>query len=294
MTTEVRTATPEAEDVGDLPAPATRRRRRTAMWIGCAAGVGIAGAVAAWVVLGSPWLEVRDVSVTGVADAASDQVRQAAAISTGGALALVDAAAVESRVESLPWVQNAAVVREWPHTVVITATPRQAVAFWEDAGAVKDVDGQGVAFADRPEAPPDAIKLAVAADQLVPAAAIAAALPPEVRAQVASITPAEGAQSGFALQLRDDNGTVLWGTATDNETKAAVVTVLLRQANDTRAEGSRRSVPAAWFDVSVPQAPVTAAGPPDRTAAAQAAQAAKQPQPSPSSSSAPESTETGN
>lgn len=46
----------------------------------------------------------------------------------------VDVRAVQDNIESLPWVDRAAVRRIWPDTLMISVTEQQAVAWWQDKG----------------------------------------------------------------------------------------------------------------------------------------------------------------
>ena len=79
-----------------------------------------------------------------------------------------------------------------------------------------------------------------AAEQLQDLLDAIAALPQDVRARVqaASINP-----SGL-IEFSLDSATIKWGTSTENEAKARIITVLLTQ-------------PATTYDVTVPGAPVT-------------------------------------
>ena len=50
----------------------------------------------------------------------------------------------ESRVESIPWVQSATVVRSYPHSLVVFVKERHPIAFVNVGGRVQMVDAQGV------------------------------------------------------------------------------------------------------------------------------------------------------
>lgn len=65
-----------------------------------------------------------------------------------GNLFLLDLDAVRQRVEALPWVRQASVRREWPHTVHILFAEQELVAHWgerlwlNDHGEIVDLQGE--------------------------------------------------------------------------------------------------------------------------------------------------------
>lgn len=270
-------ATPKRveEPLQPMPAP-TRRWRRRAV-IGGTVCVG-AGAVAAWVLLGSPWLHTSAITVAGASTSLEGLVVQTAEVPLGSPLATVDTSVIADRVGALPEVKSVTVARQWPDTVAITVAPRTPVAYLAGGAGGDLVDDSGRAFASVPAAPSDLPVLAPAADSLPPAAAVAAALPPATRALVASVAMAP---DGIRLTLRDDAGVVLWGDSSDNAQKGRVLDVLLRSAglqglsdveptSSTDDNPQRTDAPApTWFDVSVPAAPVTALAEPQRATSAE-------------------------
>jgi cell division protein FtsQ len=86
----------------------------------------------AWVLLGSGWLVVRSVRVTGTGRLVTRaHVLAAARVPMGLPLVRLNAGAVAQRVERIPQVESAAVSTNWPSTVVISVrlrTPVFAVA----------------------------------------------------------------------------------------------------------------------------------------------------------------------
>lgn len=100
--------------------------------------VAIGLVVAAWYLakafVSSPVIAVQAVDVRGNARVSSAQVASEAAIPVGTTLLTLDANRIAQRVEVDPWVQSAAVSRQFPHTVVITVQERRPVAYVDVGG----------------------------------------------------------------------------------------------------------------------------------------------------------------
>lgn len=277
MSTEVA-----AESIADTAADAEsgaaappRRRwlRRVVIAIVTVVGLGV---VSVWVLLGSPWLHTTAVVISGSTPALEGLVEQAADVPLGGPLATVDTAAVAGRVGALPEVKSVVVTRQWPDTVAVTVTPRTPVAYVAGGAGGDLVDDTGRTFAAVAEPPVDLPQLTSTADALPRAAAVAAALPPAARAMIASIADAP---DGVRLTLRDEAGMVLWGDSERSDEKGRILGVLLRAAGVATAtdpaaatddDEQQADMPTpTWFDVSVPSAPVTALGEPQRATSAE-------------------------
>jgi cell division protein FtsQ len=221
-------------------ARARRRRLRAALpWL-VAAGLAVLVGAAAAVVYATPLLGVAHVRVEGAVIARPEDVRAAAALAPGTPLARVDTAAVARRVSRLAPVARAIVLRQWPDTVVVRVVERTAVAA-VPAGAGYDlVDGSGVVFRTA-TGPGDLPVVRVAApgpgDASTRAAlSVLGSLTPTLRAQLVALV-AE-APTRVRLELRAGRS-VIWGDASDNETKSRVATSLL-------------SRPGRVIDVSAP------------------------------------------
>lgn len=224
-----------------------RRRLRRAIWV-VALLVLVAGVVAA---TRSPLLDVDRIAVRGAEGPRADQVRAASGIEVGEPLVDVDAGAAVRRIEAVPWVADASVERRWPDGVAVRVEVRSPVAVVGEGADAVLVDGDGRAIdlapssgsgADLPvvEGAAPAVGGSLAGDARV-AAGIIAALPEDLRAEVAS---AGGPSSDVELELRDGI-VVAWGDAAQPSAKAEALGVLLGQ--DDRASFSR-------IDVSVPRA----------------------------------------
>jgi hypothetical protein len=118
------------------------------------AAVAIAAAVA-WALLGSRFLIVRSVQVTGTGPAVSRaQVLAAAQIQPGLPLIRVNTSAVAHRVGAIRQVQSAQVSRDWPHTIVISVKLRTAVFAVAGPNGYALVDAFGVDLQNSAHRPP--------------------------------------------------------------------------------------------------------------------------------------------
>ena len=203
--------------------------------------------VLGWLVYFSSLLSVKGVDVQGVQQLSADQIRTAAAVPEGDALATVDLDRIRTRVEALAPVKSADVSREWPDQVLITVVERTPVAVVEIAGKLQGMDADGVVFRSYDQAPPDLPRVetgsGTGSDALREAALVVAALPTDLAATVDHVEAATIDE--ITLELRDGR-LVRWGSADDSDLKATVLADLLAARPD-----------AETYDVSVPGTPTT-------------------------------------
>lgn len=199
-----------------------------------------------WLVYFSSFLSVRGVDVRGTRLLSEAQVRQAAAVPEGDALARVDLDRIRTRVEALAAVRSADVSREWPDQVRIDVTERVPVAVVEIAGQLRGMDEDGVVFRDYAQAPPDLPRVQTGSDTgsdaLREAALVVGALPTDLAAKVDHVEVATVDEITLALR---DSRTVRWGSSADSDLKAEVLAELLVARK------------AQTYDVSVPGNPTT-------------------------------------
>ena len=237
------------------PADRSRRRfvrrqwsRRWLTWRYVVAVVALVALVGGggWLVYFSSWLSVQGVAVEGTGLLSAAQVREAAAVPQGEALARVDLDRVRSRVESLAAVRSADVTRQWPDQVRIEVEERVVVAVVEIGGRLQGMDADGVVFRDYAQAPPELPRVETGAttgsEALREAALVVSALPADLRAKVDHVEASTIDE--ISLQLRDGR-TVEWGSAENSELKARVIADLLAARKAQR------------YDVSVPGQPTT-------------------------------------
>lgn len=231
-----------------------RRPWRLALW-SLAAVVVVAATV--WAIWFSPLLAVRDVTVTGLADAGEQQaVLQAAAVPRGTPLARVDVAGASARVATIATVESVAVSRSWPGTVVVTVQRKTPVlAVRNPQGQLQVVDAQGATYevvgtvpagvplVDTTSSTPDPQGLRAAIGVL-------ALLPANQRTSVSRVTVTSADLVTFQLANPAATGkgpatvTVVWGGSAAPAKKLAVLSALLPTA-------------PAVIDVSAPDTPVT-------------------------------------
>lgn len=253
------------------PPPAGRRRRfPRPRWRRPGRGLlvlalvltALFGGFAVWALYGSQWLRVEHVSVSwtgGPRELGQAEIADAAAVPLGVPMAALDKGAISQRVlRELPRVQSVEVVRSWPSGVGLKITERQAEVLLPSGDGFTEVDAEGVAFAELPEAvagvPLLQLDLADGAglrrfgeDRILRGAVeVAAALPEEVREQTEAIWVRS--YDGISLELTG-NRTVVWGSPEYPEAKVTALTAVMKALPD-----------AGHFDVSVPSAPAASAG----------------------------------
>lgn len=225
-----------------------RGARHWQRWAVLCVVVAVAVGTTGWFLVNSSVFALRYVTVQGTSRLTPTEVLNAASVRQGTSLVRLDPGAVAHRVERLPQVAEAMVSRHWPHGLLIHVIERTPAAVVVSGGHVQLLDASGVAFASVASAPPGLVKVDVAAP--VPGAGVAAArtamrvlaeLPSVVRARVSSVT----ARSDDLVSVKlTDGTTVIWGSAADAATKAAVLRTLMRRS-------------AQVYDVSTPSVAVT-------------------------------------
>jgi cell division protein FtsQ len=233
----------------------TRRVGWKTVSFGLAALAIVAGV--AWALLGSRFLVVRSVQVTGTGPPVSRaQVLAAARIPAGLPLIRVNTAAVAQRVDGIRQVQSAQVSRNWPHTIVISVRLRTPVFAVAVSGGYALVDAYGVNVRDSARHPPGLPLLQVTAGAAGTggaagpsslravaraAAAVLHELPPRIARRVAVVSAPAPAE--VSLQLA--NGAVIvWGDTSRSAEKARELALLMRTH-------------ARLYDVSAPGTAVT-------------------------------------
>ncbi|SDZ07726.1 cell division protein FtsQ [Micromonospora pattaloongensis] len=214
---------------------ARQRRLRAAMPWAVVGGVLAFAGLVAWIVFGTAVFGVREVRVTGGQILTAVEVRNAAAVPDGVSLARVDVAAVRERVAALAPVERVTVVRDWPRTVLVQVVERTPVAVVPQRQGFVVVDAAGVPFrtlAERPAELPLARVVAPGRDDPATRAAlqVLGALTPELRSQLQEVAVAGPAR--ITVKLRGGR-TIVWGDASDNETKARVAGALLSREGRT-------------------------------------------------------------
>ncbi|MDQ0683199.1 cell division protein FtsQ [Streptomyces achromogenes] len=222
--------------------------------------VSLLGAGAVWVLYGSQWLRVREVTVTGTAVLTPQQVSEVAAVTVGTPLVSVDTDAVEARLrKELPRIDSVETVRSWPHGISVKVVERTPVLLVRKGASFVEVDDEGVRFATVSEAPKGIPLLEMSASSSRSAAAslrrfgetrltreavrAAGSLPPAVARETRLVKVRS--YDDIALRLTDGR-TVAWGSAENGAAKGRALTALMKAAPAAR-----------HFDVSAPTAPAS-------------------------------------
>jgi len=219
--------------------PAAERPRRDQPrrwpWILGLVLVGVLLCGAVYAVFFSPLLGVTEVTVAGAPDPVAGKVQAAVDVPTGTPLARVDLDGIAARVEAIPEVAAVEVARGWPHTLTVTVTPRVPVAVTSANGRFYLLDDSGDPYlvVDAPPTGLVTVQLVapgVGDPSTAAALTVAAALTPDFRAQVASIS----ARTAFDVEVTMADGRkIIWGEATDSAKKMQILPALLAARDGT-------------------------------------------------------------
>jgi len=204
--------------------------------------VALLALLAAWVVVFSPVLSVRQVKVDGASIVSADDVQTAAAVPIGRPMAQVHQSDVASRItNALPAVLSATVSRQWPSTLVIHVTERTIAYQVASGGGFGWVSDDGVVFNVTPDSQAVPLVDVATGDPklLTDVATVVKAIPAGLMPNVQSMSAAT--RDSITLQL-DDGRQVVWGSADQSALKAQVIVPLL-------------NVPGTVYDVSSPSTP---------------------------------------
>ncbi|GAA4399492.1 cell division protein FtsQ/DivIB [Tsukamurella soli] len=196
----------------------------------------------------SPLLSVRSVSVTGATNAPLDRVTAAVGFLKGRPLMQLqqserDAAGAKVTAVS-PWIDSATVTVQYPSTVIVHVTEREAVAYAIYRGRPVLVDTEGDPFLQVPKPPAFTPKLTTSSPSAADADTRAAmdvlmSLPDDLRGQIVEI----GADSPAAVRIvLHDKRVVMWGDDSQPAAKAIALRMILTR-------------PGHLFNVVNPQIP---------------------------------------
>jgi cell division protein FtsQ len=207
------------------------RRLRRLTW----ALAGLALVVDGVALAHTGFVDVDTFEVTGSTNTSAVAVQHASGVGRGDALLTLDEAGAERRIESLPWVAEADVVRQWPGTVRISVTERQPVAVLQ----VNDDPATPLALVD---ATGRVLQIGAHPDGLIAVTEVPAELtegarvPAEARDALRIARAASQRMPGAIVSLTVDlvatlgsGGVVRFGSVDDLDTKLmALATVLAR------------------------------------------------------------------
>jgi cell division protein FtsQ len=207
-----------------------RRLHAARPWLAGLGVLALLGAVAV-VVSATPLFGVAHIRVLGAHLVTEEQVRQAAGVPAKTPLIRVDRAEVTRRVGALPPVRQATVSRRWPQTLVIEVVERTGVATVRTGSGFAVLDASGLLFATLPARPPALPLLRLASPGRTDpstrsALLVLAALTGDLRGRLVELV----ADAPTRIRLELSGGKeIIWGDATENETKSRVATSLLNR-----------------------------------------------------------------
>ncbi len=88
-------------------------------------------------------LNLQNVRLVGVSDAAAPDIKKAMKFHRGQPLALMDLNQLQADIENVGWVKSATVRRQFPGTLVVTVVERPRQAVWQYQGKDQVIDDQG-------------------------------------------------------------------------------------------------------------------------------------------------------
>jgi cell division protein FtsQ len=182
-----------------------------------------------WTLYFSTVLVTERVNIVGTFELTAAQVGLAAQVPLGVPLARQDLEAIAQRTSTLPAIETASVIRDWPSTITVAIVERRPVLGVQQPEGYVLVDKSGVAYQTQQVLPPKVVPAAVNPGDrplLTEMATVAAALPNKLRASVDRITASN--RDNIALIL-DSGHTVSWGNSSDSALKAQIVMALLKR-----------------------------------------------------------------
>ncbi|WP_438353191.1 FtsQ-type POTRA domain-containing protein [Microbacterium sp. CJ88] len=219
-----------------------RQRRRRAIWLGAAASVGVLVALT-FAAAYSPLFGVERITVVGTAQLNASDVEAALSGQLGTPLASVDSSAIKAALVGFPLVESYALEARPPHDLVVRIVERTPVGVVQSAAGFTVVDAAGVALSTAATPPPGQplleISAGVGSPAFTSAGRVMRSLPPDIRAQVTTVTAST--PDDVAFTLGGTKTTVVWGSADDSAAKATVL---------ARAMVARPPASVTSYDVS--------------------------------------------
>jgi len=230
-----------------------RARRRRIGWLVVTTVVAIVGVLIAVAVF-SPILALREVRVEGATRVDPAAVADAVSGQLGTPLALLDDERIRGELGQFASIRSFSTELAPPGTLIIHIVERTPIGLVATPTGFEVVDAAGVVLESSPTRP-DVLPLlqldadGVAGRGFAAMAAVLVALPPEVLAQVDSITART--RDDVTLVLAGSDQRVVWGSASDSDRKARILAALLARF---AASGPGE------YDVSAPGSAVFRAG----------------------------------
>jgi cell division protein FtsQ len=227
-------------------------RRRLRLLVAAAGALAVVAV--AYAVVRSPLLDVDTIRVRGASNTPPAEVARAGGLDRHPQLVDLDSAKVAARIQALPWVQRATVVRRWPGTVEVTLLERTPLAAVPGEGGWAMVDSTGRVLEVAGEAPAGMPTITTPVAAPAPGSRVSTStrgallvlesLPGSLTTRITAIDVDD--QGDLQLKL-DGAPPVRFGPPTSVRPKLVAVATLLSRTNLRGVTG---------VDVRVPTAPV--------------------------------------
>ena len=189
---------------------------------------------------------VKEIEVVGAPTKVSKElVLETSEITVGQKLARIEPRSAENRVQSLNWIKEIAISRDWVSGEVnLTVTPRTPKAYYngktlDASGKIFELPGFDGGELPQVSAPTPALG--------IQAVALFRALPVDFRDQVTSLSAVNEANFSMAVNHKGRSLSVKWGANDENPLKVQVFNALLEQPENKRIKR---------VDLSAPHAPI--------------------------------------
>jgi cell division protein FtsQ len=106
-------------------------------------GMTLVSAITAW-----SGLAIEEVRITGQSEASEVEILDRLAIGPFPSLLTLDVEAAKARVEELPWVEQATLIKLYPGTLEVAITEREPYAIWQHGRVASLIDESGRVLAD--------------------------------------------------------------------------------------------------------------------------------------------------
>lgn len=242
-----RKALDKGRRAGDIRAEQRAKRQRW-QYLRYIARIAIVIAVILLIIFGSIFIyrsdlfHVNNVQVNGSAHLTSQEITSIAAVSDDSTLLRLDSKGIKERLEDNAWVQNAAIHRVFPDTIVIDITEREPGAVvkindrsnwvistdgaWLSAATTDDWES-AMKIIDVSPSMPAPISGAMCADGGINNALdILNSISDDLRSRIVSISAESSIKTSLNLV---DGVTVAFGDSSDIEVKEAVINSLLNE-----------------------------------------------------------------
>lgn len=242
-----RKALDKGRRAGDIRAEQRAKRQRW-QYLRYIARIAIVIAVILLIIFGSIFIyrsdlfHVNNVQVNGSAHLTSQEITGIAAVSDDSTLLRLDSKGIKERLEDNAWVQNAAIHRVFPDTIVIDITEREPGAVvkindrsnwvistdgaWLSAATTDDWENAMKIIDVSPSMPAPISGAMCADDGINNALDILNSISDDLRSRIVSISAESSIKTSLNLV---DGVTVAFGDSSDIEVKEAVINSLLNE-----------------------------------------------------------------